>query len=73
MKWLDRISHLDIALLNCFAGIILSISILFGNKQWWFFVLLFANIVSIIANLFYSWKDDEFNRRKYRKGKGVIE
>ena len=53
--------------LNLYAGIVLSILIIIGDRQWWLFVLLFANIVSLVVNLFCSWKEDEFNRRKYRK------
>lgn len=71
MKWLNkftqRVSYLDVAILNYFASIFLCMGIILEKRYWWVYLFLFLNIISMISNLIMSWKKDEFNRRKYKE------
>ena len=66
-KFINRTTHLNVAILNGSASILLGIVVMLGYDMWWLSLLLVLNIISMGANLFVSWKQNEFNFWRKKK------
>lgn len=60
-KFIRGTTNLTVAVLNCVASVLLGIVVILGYDAWWLCLLLVLNIVSMGANLFASWKQNDFN------------